>query len=126
MERGELTIPSDSSSSSSSSALASFYFAPPPPASGSTSSGEEFGQITLQLSCDVAQWQKMGAGTQEETAPRKTLLILVVDRSGSMYGTFERQVVPAMIEIVGQVRACELVLVSKRPARLQPCVAHHC
>lgn len=95
---------SSSSSSSSSSAFSSFYFAPPPPASSSASSGEELGQLTLQLACDVAQWQQMGSAPAEKAAPGKTLLILVVDESGSMYGPYERQVVPAMIEMMEQVR----------------------
>jgi hypothetical protein len=101
------TTDSSSSSSSSSSAFSSFYFSPPPPASSSASSGsgDELGQLTLQLACDAAQWQQMGAGpAAEQAAPGKTLLILVVDESGSMYGPYERQVVPAMIEMMEQVR----------------------
>ncbi len=105
-----------SSSSSSSSAFSSFYFSPPPPASSSASSGsgDELGQLTLQLACDAAQWQQMGAGpAAEKAAPGKTLLILVVDESGSMYGPYERQVVPAMIEMMEQVRrVCRVACVS--------------
>lgn len=103
---------SSSSSSSSSSAFSSFYFAPPP-ASSSASSGEELGQLTLQLACDVAQWQQMGSAPAEKAAPGKTLLILVVDESGSMYGPYERQVVPAMIEMMEQVRFLPVCVVSR-------------
>lgn len=127
LERGELVNPatsdsSSSSSSSSSSAFSSFYFAPPP-ASSSASSGEELGQLTLQLACDVAQWQQMGSAPAEKAAPGKTLLILVVDESGSMYGPYERQVVPAMIEMMEQSYLlphmdCEIILYNSSAQRL--------
>jgi hypothetical protein len=66
----------------------------------------------------------MGSAPAEKAAPGKTLLILVVDESGSMYGPYERQVVPAMIEMMEQVQflpcACRVCRVA---CRIVSCVA---
>jgi hypothetical protein len=61
--------------------------------------------VSLTLRCTPDHW-----GSGRKSAKKKarkvepaTLLVLVVDESGSMAGTFGRQVVPALTTIIGQV-----------------------
>jgi Mg-chelatase subunit ChlD len=64
------------------------------------------GQVALTFRCTPDNWHhgRESAKKKARQAQRRTLLVLVVDESGSMAGTFSRQVVPALITIVGQVQ----------------------
>jgi uncharacterized protein with von Willebrand factor type A (vWA) domain len=78
-----------------------------------TFEGIQDGELNLAI-------QLESAGSQQK---RDVLLLLVVDRSGSMSGTFERQVVPALKYIV---ESCykggidiEIILYASKALRLK-------
>jgi hypothetical protein len=70
-----------------------------------TTAEATLGQVSLTLRCTPDHWSRgrKSAKKKARKVQRKTLLVLVVDESGSMAGTFGRQVVPALTTIVGQV-----------------------